>query len=89
MNETQDLDEIIISDKPKFTQSTAQNSVRRSNFRGVSKNGNQWQAMFMFEMRKEYLGTFQTELQAARTYDKVHILVHGIKARTNFSYTKR
>ena len=45
--------------------------------------------MFMFEMRKEYLGTFQTELQAARTYDKVHILVHGIKARTNFSYSKK
>lgn len=44
--------------------------------------------MFMFEMRKEYLGTFQTELQAAWTYDKVHILVHGIKARTNFSYSK-
>lgn len=41
----------------------------------------------MFELRKEYLGTFKNEVEAARIYDKVHILIHGVKARTNFSYT--
>ena len=37
---------------------------------------------------KKYLGSFQNEEEAARTYDKVALQNHGYKAKTNYDYTK-
>jgi len=39
------------------------------------------------ELRK-YLGAINSEEQAARFYDKYLIIIQGIKAKTNFSYTR-
>jgi hypothetical protein len=37
---------------------------------------------------KEYKGGFDTEEAAARMYDKKSICTFGLKAKTNFDYTK-
>ena len=61
---------------------------RGSRFRGVSKNGNQWQVLIMIKKKKRYLGTFSNEEEAARAYDKVALQFHGNKAKTNYDYTQ-
>ena len=61
---------------------------RGSRYRGVSKNGSQWQVLIMVKKKKRYLGSFSNEEKAARAYDKVALQHHGIKAKTNYDYTK-
>ena len=61
---------------------------RGSRFRGVSKNGNQWQVLIMVRKKKRYLGSFSNEEEAARAYDKVALQNHGNKAKTNYDYSK-
>lgn len=43
----------------------------------------------MGNLRKHYIGSISTELKAARVYDRHAIQTHGLRAKTNFSYTKR
>lgn len=61
--------------------------LRGSKFRGVSKNGNQWQVLIMINKKKRYIGNYKSENDAARAYDIVAIQNHGKKAKTNFFYT--
>ena len=61
---------------------------RSSKCRGVSKNGNQWQVLIMVNKSKTYIGTYSSESIAARIYDIIAIKNRGIKARTNFVYSK-
>ena len=61
---------------------------RGSRYRGVSKNGSQWQVLIMVKKKKRYLGSFSNEEEAARAYDKVALQHHGIKAKTNYDYNK-
>ena len=42
----------------------------------------------MVKKKKRYLGSFTNEEEAARAYDKVALQNHGIKAKTNYDYTK-
>ena len=60
---------------------------RSSKYRGVSKNGNQWQVLIMVNKSKTYIGTYSSERIAARIYDIIAIKNRGIKARTNFVYS--
>ena len=62
---------------------------RGSKFRGVSRNGNQWQVLIMVNKKKRYVGSYSKEEEAARAYDKVALQNHGSKAKTNFDYTKQ
>ena len=62
-------------------------SKRSSRFRGVSKNGNQWQVLLMHKKGKSYVGSYSSEEFAARIYDILAIKLRGLKARTNFKYT--
>jgi len=39
-------------------------------------------------LKKHYIGSISTEIKAARIYDRHAILTHGLRAKTNFSYTK-
>lgn len=39
-------------------------------------------------LKKHYIGSITTEYKAARIYDRHAILTHGLRAKTNFSYTK-
>ena len=59
---------------------------RSSKYRGVSKNGNQWQVLFMNHNKKSYVGRYSSKEVAARIYDILEIKKRGIKARTNFKY---
>ena len=43
----------------------------------------------MVNKKKRYIGTISDEHQAARIYDKAAIQNHGMRANTNFDYTKR
>jgi len=57
-----------------------------SKYRGVSRNGNNWQVLIMINNKKYYLGNYYSEELAARIYDIHAIKMRGIKARTNFPY---
>lgn len=64
-------------------------SKRGSRFRGVSKNGNQFQVLIMQNKGKSYIGSYNSEEYAARVYDILAIKYRGIKARTNFKYSSQ
>lgn len=60
---------------------------RGSKYRGVSRNGNQWQVLIMVNKKKKYMGNYSSEEEAARVYDYIAIQYHGRKAKTNFLYS--
>ena len=62
---------------------------RSSKFRGVSRNGNHWQALIMNNRTYSYIGTYNSEELAARIYDLISIKRKGINAKTNFIYSNR
>jgi hypothetical protein len=62
---------------------------RSSRFRGVSKNGNQWQVLMMINKNKSYIGSYDSEEFAARIYDVLAIKNRGMNARTNFKYNSK
>ena len=57
-----------------------------SKYRGVSRNGNNWQVLIMANNKKYFIGNYPSEELAARIYDIYAIKKRGIKARTNFPY---
>ena len=61
---------------------------RSSKYRGVSKNGYQFQVLMMVNNNKYYIGSYPSEELAARIYDVLAIKNRGTKARTNFAYNK-
>lgn len=72
-----------------FTELIKKNTnYRGSRYRGVSKNGKQWQVLIMIKKKKKYLGSFSSEEDAARVYDTFALLYQGNKAKTNYNYTK-
>lgn len=42
----------------------------------------------MGNLKKHYVGSITSEERAARIYDRHAILTHGLRAKTNYSYTK-
>lgn len=57
-----------------------------SKYRGVSRNGSNWQVLIMANNKKYYIGSYSSEELAARVYDIHAIKLRGIRARTNFPY---
>lgn len=74
-------------DSSKSLEDRSKRGKRGSKYRGVSKNGNQWQVLIMVNKKKRYIGNYKTEDEAASSYDIVAIQNHGKKAKTNFYYT--
>lgn len=74
-------------DSTKSFEERNRRGKRGSKYRGVSKNGNQWQVLIMVNKKKRYIGNYKTEDEAASSYDIVAIQNHGKKAKTNFYYT--
>ena len=61
---------------------------RGSKYRGVSKNGRNWQVLIVVKKQKKYLGSYSNEEEAARAYDKIALQNLGFNAITNYDYTK-
>jgi hypothetical protein len=83
---------LITATAKSFKKAGGKGYVRRprgSQYRGVSKNKSKWQVMIMGNFKKMYFGAIENEAEAALFYDKLAIVSHGIKARTNFNYTRR
>lgn len=57
-----------------------------SNYRGVSRNGSNWQVLIMVNNKRYYIGSYPCEELAARIYDIHAIKNRGIRAKTNFPY---
>ena len=64
-------------------------SVRRSQYIGVSKNNSNWQTLISIGKTKRYINTYTSEVEAAISYDFYAVGIHGLKAKTNFSYSAR
>lgn len=46
------------------------------------------QVQLLGNLKKHYIGSISSEEKAAKIYDRHAILTHGLRAKTNFSYTK-
>ena len=66
------------------SKSISKNNSRASKYRGVSKNGVQWQVQLGNTLSKRYIGSASSEVEAARIYDRKAILTNGLNAKTNF-----
>lgn len=77
----------IISGRSKSCRGS-DDSVRRSKYIGVSRNGPHWQALIAIKKRKTYIGTYDNQEDAAKAFDFYSLLLHSLTAKTNFNYTK-
>mmetsp|Transcript_25523 Transcript_25523/g.55548 ORF Transcript_25523/g.55548 Transcript_25523/m.55548 type:complete len:630 (-) Transcript_25523:1007-2896(-) len=64
------------------------NKPLTSKFRGVcwNKKNKRWQAAINSSGKYLYLGSYDTEEEAARVFDKAAVRIRGQKARLNFRY---
>lgn len=89
LNMVTNQEAILITSRTKPIPRRSTNSHRRSNFIGVFKNCQKWQSTIAINGIKTYIGTYNTQLEAAKAFDYHSILLHGMNAITNFDYCKR
>mmetsp|Transcript_12267 Transcript_12267/g.12305 ORF Transcript_12267/g.12305 Transcript_12267/m.12305 type:complete len:111 (-) Transcript_12267:2-334(-) len=82
-----DLTISFSSSSKKTRETTGASLSRRSQYIGVSRNNSNWQALINVKNTKKYIGTFEDELEAAKTYDIYAVAMRREKALLNFSYT--
>ena len=63
--------------------------TKYSRYKGVSKNKKKFQVYIRYKNKNTYLGSYSSEKTAAKIYDIMLIKKYGIKARTNFKYTRK
>lgn len=80
------INSLLFKPKNKNKDMILQKKKRSSIYRGVSKNGQKWQAIISSKYKKAYVGLYNTQEIAGRIYDFVSIKNKGIKAKTNFVY---
>ena len=56
---------------------------------GVTWNGQLWQALITINKRKTYIGSYESERDAAIAFDFYCMLLHSLRAKTNFNYSKK
>jgi hypothetical protein len=81
-------EEISVLKSSKQNKVNTKKGRRGSKFRGVSRNGNQWQVLIMVNKKKRYVGSYSFEEEAAKHYDIVALQHHGTRAKTNFFYSQ-
>jgi len=69
-----------IRNRKKFAKSSG------SKYKGIYryKDKKRWVARIMFEKKRMHLGIFQSEIEAAKAYDRAAIKYHGEFASLNF-----
>lgn len=82
---------IVFMNKYLINKKTKRNNapktrLRKSIYRGVSKNGKKYQVIISYKKNNKYYGVYPTDEIAARAYDIISIKNKGIKANTNFKY---
>ena len=80
-------DYVILAKNKSFRVSRSGREISR--YIGVSKNGPNWQALICINKHKTYIGSFDTQIEAAKAFDMYSILINDLGAKTNFSYTKK
>lgn len=75
--------------KSDLTPSDRAKDSKKTVFRGISRNGKKWQTMVMYNSLKYFSVSLPSEEMAARVYDRCAIQNHGLRAKTNFSYTRQ
>lgn len=70
------------------TNACSRNSISRRRCRniGVTRNSINFQALIVINKKKIYLGSYETEDEAAQVYDFYSLLLNAEKAVTNFTY---
>ena len=63
-----------------------QNNKKKNNYKGISRNRKKWQAYIMINKKNTYLGSYNSEITAAKVYDFMAIKKSGFRAKTNFKY---
>lgn len=88
LSKHQCLSEWIIRPYKKSRASNSKRvSKRRSKYIGVTRNSRNYQALIVINGKKTYIGSYESELEAAKVFDWYSILLHAKKATTNFSYS--
>ena len=82
------MGDIVLKKSNKFTHGNFHSHYRGSKYRGVTVNGNQWQTIINIDCKKTYLCTTYQAAKAGYLYDIAIIQCKGLKAKTNFDYTK-
>ena len=80
------MNTFLFKNKNKKKEICIEKKKRSSIYRGVSKNGSNWQVIIHHKNNNRYIGVFKTQEIAARVYDIISIKNQGIKAKTNFQY---
>ena len=63
-------------------------SFRRSAYVGVLRNRGKWQVLINEGSIKKYIGTYESEVEAAIVNDFYSIGINFLNAKTNFHYSK-
>ena len=59
-------------------------SMKRSSYRGVTIERGRWKAQIGYGGKTHHIGTYDTDVDAAKAYDSEALRVHGAKALLNF-----
>ena len=59
-------------------------TMKRSSYRGVTIERGRWKAQIGYGGKTHHIGTFDTDVDAAKAYDSEALRVHGKKALLNF-----
>ncbi len=68
-----------VATRAQNTQNRVKREGRLSEFKGVTKHGERWQA----QINRRYIGLFDDEQEAAHAYNRAAIQLHGEFARLN------
>ena len=87
IDDIKDINKTILhkSEKPAKSKNS-KHPEKRSKYIGVSKNGNNWQALVVIGPNKVYLGTYKNEIEASYVFDFYSIISHFTEAKVNRSY---
>ena len=73
--------------RPATVQQNACNKISvggTSQYKGVYLNRKAWRAMIRIDKKKVHIGSYKTEIEAAKAYDAMAIKIQGEFARPNF-----